>query len=435
MKRVLIITYYWPPSGGAGVQRMLKLVKYIREFGWEPIVYTAENASYPVLDHSLLADVPDGTEIWKHPIREPYDWYKYFTGKKKSQPVFSGFMQEGKKSSFTEKMALWIRANFFIPDARMFWIKPSVNYLIHKLQQQPVDAIISSGPPHSTHLIAMGVRQKINTPWLADFRDPWTKIDYYHTLPLTRRADTKHHQLEMKVLKSADMLECVSWHWADDFSKMCGRPVHVITNGFDESDFANTTLTVSEKFTINHIGSITRERNHKALWRAIKSLIDNDPSFARDVHLNIIGKNDASVKQDIYSFGLDSYCTQIDYLPHNEIGPYQTGAAVLLLPLGNMPSVHGLLPGKLFEYLAARRPILVIGPQNGDSARIVRETETGVCKEFEDESGIREQLWQWYQQWKEKKLYIQPKGLEPYTRRNIARQFSDLLHQMIASKP
>jgi glycosyltransferase involved in cell wall biosynthesis len=431
LKRVLIITYYWPPSGGAGVQRMLKLVKYIREFGWEPVVYTAENAAYPVLDTSLEKDIPPGVEIWKHPIWEPYEAYKRFTGKKKSQQVFSGFMQDEAKSSISEKLALWIRANFFIPDARAFWIKPSVNFLLKQLRSSPVDAIISTGPPHSAHLIAKGVRQQLNIPWLADFRDPWTKIDYYHTLPLTKHADAKHRRLEKAVLQNADAIECVSWHWADDFSKMCGKPVTVITNGFDEDDFIKKDIPPQTKFSINHIGSINKDRNHTALWRALQHLCNIHQDFASDLHLSLIGKNDAVVFRDIEKHGLTPYLERIDYLPHNEIFSYQCSAAVLLLPLGNMPSVHGLLPGKLFEYLAAKRPIVVIGPADGDSARIVRETQSGVCFDFNDEAGMKEGIYAMYQQWKAGNLNATPKDIEKYSRRNIAQQFATLLNTLI----
>nr|MBA2408145.1 glycosyl transferase family 1 [Chitinophagales bacterium] len=210
-KKVLIITYYWPPSGGAGVQRWLKMSKYLPEYGWEPIIYTPENAAYPIIDHSLEKDVLPGMKILRLPIWEPYDIYKRFVGRKKEEAVYSGFLSENKPKSFTEKISIWIRGNFFIPDARCFWIRPSIQFLTQELKKNPVDAIISTGTPHSMHLIGKGIKENLNIPWLADFRDPWTTIDFYGQLMLTRWADAKHHRLEKDVLKTADKVTTVSW--------------------------------------------------------------------------------------------------------------------------------------------------------------------------------------------------------------------------------
>ncbi len=432
MKRVLIITYYWPPSGGAGVQRWLKMVKYLRTYGWEPIVFTADNAAYPVTDNSLLEDVPNDLLIWKHAIWEPYEWYKKFIGRRKSEQVFSGFMQEEKKASWKDEMALWIRSNFFIPDARKFWIKPSINYLIKQLQQHPVDLIVSTGPPHSAHLIALGVKQKTNIPWLADFRDPWTKIDYFRQLKLTKWAADKHSRLERSVIETADIVECVSWHWAADFEKMSNIKVEVITNGYDDEDFENIKTQPSGKFSISHIGSINRDRNHKALWGALKSLCIHHEDFKKNFELVLIGKNDAVVYRDLEAFGLSSNLKRIDYLPHKEIASYQCNASVLLLPLGDMPSVHGLLPGKLFEYLAAKRPILVIGPEDGDSARIINETNSGVCCNFFDEQKMEKQILLWYRLWKQGNLKVQSKNIDQYTRKNIAYKMAALFDSIVS---
>ncbi|MBE9481851.1 MAG: glycosyl transferase family 1, partial [Bacteroidetes bacterium] len=174
MKKVLIITYYWPPSGGAGVQRWLKFVKYLREFGWEPIVYTPENPEAPDIDNSLEKDIPDNLTVIKRKIWEPYTAYKKFIGQEKEQKINAGFLSENKKPKLSENISVWIRGNFFIPDARKFWIKPSVKFLTNYLKNNPVDAMISSGPPHSMHMIALGLKQRLGIPWLADFRDPWT---------------------------------------------------------------------------------------------------------------------------------------------------------------------------------------------------------------------------------------------------------------------
>lgn len=441
MKRVLIISYYFPPSGGAGVQRVLKLVKYLREFGWEPIVFTAKDAAYPILDKTLERDIPEGIKIYRHKIWEPYEWYKKFTGQKKEGTVYSGFISENKRISPAQKLAIWIRGNFFIPDARCFWIKPSVKFLLDELKKNPVDAMISSGPPHTTHMIALSVKKKLNIPWLADFRDPWTNIDFYDQLMLTRWADAKHKRMEEKVLTRADAIDTVSWHWAEDFEKLSGRKIDVVTNGFDEDDFIKgesegepdyaKASSGEKKFVIAHIGSLNKDRNHPALWEALRELCDEQADFREKLLIQLIGKNDFSVYQDMEQNGLNRNLQRIDYLPHSEVAMYQQRAAVLYLPLNNTPNVLGIVPGKLFEYLAARRPILVIGDEDGDSARIVRGANAGVVCSFSDKSKIKNELAKMFSLWRLNNLNVDAKGVEQYSRRKIAGQIAALLNRIV----
>ena len=430
MKKVLIITYYWPPSGGAGVQRVLKLVKYFRSVGWEPVVYTADDAEYPITDNSLFKDIPEGVTVWKQKIWEPYNLYKKFIGQKKEQKVYSGFMTS-KKPSLAQKLSVFIRGNFFIPDARMFWIKPSIKYLIEKLKKNPVDAMISSGPPHTTHLIAKGVKEKLNIPWIADFRDPWTNIDFYDQLNLTALADRKHKRLEKSVLQKADKVVTVSWSWADDFKKIMNRDIEVITNGFDEDDFSETVTVPETKFVMAHIGSLNADRNQPVLWQALKELINENTEFKNDLVIRLVGKNDFSVNQSLEANGLKQHCDFIDYLPHSKVGVLQKSAAVLLLLLNNTPNIKGIIPGKLFEYLAAGNPILMAGNTTGDSARIVNETKAGVICDFAEKEKMKTAILNFYADWKSGKKNQNNTEIEKYSRKKIAEKFSLLLNKLI----
>lgn len=220
MKRVLIITYYWPPSGGSEVQRWLKMSKYLPEYGWQPVVYTAENAEFPVDDPSLEKDVSPEAEVIRRPIVKPYN----FLGLKEKQKGWKG------------NLSVWVRGNLFIPDARCCWVKPSVKFLTEYLKEHPVDAIISTGPPHSMHLIALKLKEKLNIPWIADFRDPWTEIDYYDDLHLTKWADKKHHRLEREVLTKADKVVTVSSDGARRLGRIGNRNVRVFPDGFDSEN-------------------------------------------------------------------------------------------------------------------------------------------------------------------------------------------------------
>jgi glycosyltransferase involved in cell wall biosynthesis len=299
VKKVLVIAYYWPPSGGAGVQRWLKFVKYLRQFGWEPIVYTAENAEYPILDESLSADIPQGITVLKQPIWEPYGAYKRLIGQKKNERVVSGFLQEKGRRSFAQSLSLWIRGNIFIPDARRFWISPSVRFLKNWLKSNAVDVIVSTGPPHSMHLIARALHKSTGVPWLADFRDPWTNIDFAADLKMSGYAARRNAALEKAVLDEADVVTVVSEFMREEFLAKTKTPVEVITNGFDPDDFQALAEPNREKFTLVHTGSLNDRRNQPHLWQAIQALRQSDAAFAKDFQLHLVGKNDISVRNAI----------------------------------------------------------------------------------------------------------------------------------------
>ena len=430
MKKVLIITYYWPPSGGAGVQRWLKFVKYLREFGWEPIVYTPENPEAPAIDNSLQKDVPKNITILKTKIWEPYNLYKSFIGQKKSDKINAGFLSEKKKPGLAEKISVWIRGNWFIPDARKFWIKPSVNFLSDYLKKNQVDAIVSTGPPHSMHLIALGIKKKLNIPWLADFRDPWTNIDFYDKLKLSKSSDAKHKKLELEVLKNADKVVAVSWHWAKDFQKIHNREVEVITNGFDEDDFHFEDMKPDEKFSISHIGAMNKDRNPHQFWKALSELLNENPVLKNDLKIRLIGKNDITVIQSIEENNLSEFTETISYLPHNEVLKQICTSQLLLLPLNDTPNILGIIPGKIFEYLAARRPVFTIGNPEGDSARIIRETNAGITCDFNEKEKMKTELNRFYELYKNKNLKVSSSDFAKHSRKTKTAEMAAVLSSL-----
>ncbi len=418
-KKALIITYYWPPAGGAGVQRWLKFVKYLRDFGWEPVVYTAQNGEVPILDASLEKDVPPGITVLKQPIVEPYSLYKRFIGQKKDEKINAGFLSESSKNPLLEKISVFVRGNVFIPDARMLWIRPSVKYLKAYLKENPVDVIISTGPPHSMHLIAMKLKAELGLPWLADFRDPWTNIDFYPQLMLTRWADSQHRKLEQQVIKNADALLVISRAMRQEFLELGAANPIVITNGFDDDDFSGETQ-LSPKFTLSHIGSMNKDRNSPLLWKVLDDICKENADFKRDFVLRLVGKNDVEVSRNL---SIVSFTTEfVAYLPHDEVTQFTASSQVLLLPLNNTPNVQGILTGKLFEYLAARRPILCIGPPSGDCAAVISETQSGVVVNFEDSEGMKKAVLDFYDEFKSGTLAVSGKGVEKYSRRNLTKQ-------------
>lgn len=432
MKKVLVITYYWPPSGGSGVQRWLKCVRYLRDFGWEPVVYTALDSEYPVIDQSLQAQVPAGVEVIRRPIWEPYKLYKRFTGQKKEQRVVSGFLND-KKPSLSSRISMWIRGNVFVPDARKFWIKPSVRFLVDYLKDHPVDAIVSTGPPHSMHLIAMGIQKKLGIPWLADFRDPWTNIDFYKELMLSNWADRKHHQLEKAVVTKANRVVVVGNQMKEEFELISGRKVDVVTNGYDEADLQPQPKEARDKkFSLIHIGLLNQHRNHEAFWVACAELKKEIPGFGDDLVVKLVGKADVSANESIARNGMDAQVEMIDYLPQAEAVQQQGRAQVLFLSINNTPNAKGVITGKIFEYLASGRPILCIGPEDGDAAHIVNEAHAGLVAGFEDKAKIKAHIAHFYTQYKAGTLEVQSTGIEAFSRKALTGKFAQLLEAISA---
>ncbi|GET30603.1 glycosyltransferase family 4 protein [Prolixibacter sp. SD074] len=429
-KRVLIITYYWPPSGGAGVQRWLKFSKYLPGFDWEPVIYTPENPEVPVDDPSLLEDVRPGLAVIKQPIVEPYSAYKKFIGQKKGERVNAAFLSENQKPGLKEKLSVWIRGNFFIPDSRRFWIRPSIRFLKKYLEEHPVDAIVSTGPPHSMHLIALALKKKLNIPWLADFRDPWTNIDFYPDLNLTPMADAKHRKLERKVITSCDEMVVVSRQMKTEFEALGGKNIHVITNGFDDADVSGEVPETDEKFSIIHAGSLPPNRNPRILWKGLQELVAATPELAGSLQIKLVGKVDVSVLEDIRDHQLEPYLELVEYVPHDAVMKMLQQAQVLLLAINQTPNAKGILTGKFFEYLAACRPVLAIGPTDGDVANILNTVQAGLISDFTDEEGLKKNILTFFNRFRKGKLSVSSEGIHQYSRENLTSTLAGHLNKI-----
>lgn len=434
MKTALLISYYWPPSGGAGVQRWLKMSKYMHQFGWKLVVYTPTNPTVPVEDLSLLAQIPPQLEVIKHPIREPHGWYKLATGRRRDARVYSGFINENGERSLVDRLSIWIRGNLFIPDPRRFWIGPSVKRLDKLMDERHFDAIISTGPPHSTHLIAMKIGEKRAIPWIADFRDPWTGIDYYEELRLTPAADRRQRKLEQGVLCAASKIVTVSRSWAADLAALSGRHVEVISNGFDEGDFCSVEPPLDDNFTICHLGSMNRDRNPHALWAALASLQNARHPLMGKVRIVLLGSVDYEVRKTVAALGLQQYLEISSFVNHGRAIELMRASQVLLLPINRTANAAGVIPGKFFEYLGAHRPILLIGPPSGDAAQILGQCNAGEVADFDDALKVENILVGWYQRFSQGNLRIESDNTSLYSRRALAAQYAGLLDKLLAER-
>lgn len=424
MKKVLIITYYWPPAGGPGVQRWLKFVKYLPDFGIEPIVYIPENPTYPLLDEKLLAEVSEKVTILKNKIIEPYTWASLFS-KKSTQKISSGIIPHQKKQSFLQKMLLWVRGNLFIPDARVLWVKPSVAYLSKYIRENGIDTIITTGPPHSLHLIGLELKQKHNIKWIADFRDPWTTIGYHKALKLSASSEKKHKKMESEVMNSADLLLVTSPTTKKEFEAITTKPIHVITNGYDVENVSRQIL--DEKFTLAHIGSFLSERNPQILWEALNELIQENDNFRAQLELKLIGAVSQDVLDAISSFQLSDYVNNLGYVSHQEALEHQRKSQVLLLVEIDSEETKSIIPGKLFEYMVSERPILAIGPKDADFSEILKQTNTGTFALYDEKEKVKEAVLSYFNLYLENNLKVYPVGLQQYSRKNLTKELASLL--------
>jgi len=423
-KKLLIITYYWPPAGGPGVQRWLKFVKYLPDFNVQPIVYIPENPTYPIIDNGLQSEVSDKAVILKHKIVEPYGLASFF-GKNKTKKISSGIIPNQKKQSFLEKTLLWVRGNIFIPDARFLWVKPSVKYLKKYIQENNIDTIVTSGPPHSLHLIGLQLKQELGVTWLADFRDPWTTIGYHKALKLSSYAEKKHKALEHEVLNTADTIIVTSKTTKAEFEAITTQPITVITNGYDVEQVTKQPL--DEKFTVAHIGSFLSERNPRILWKALKELTKEHQDFAADFQLKLLGAVSQEVLDTISEFKLNHFVLNLGYVSHQEAVAHQRKSQVLLLIEIDSEDTKSIIPGKVFEYMVSERPIVAIGPEGSDFAEIITSTNTGVFFTYDEKEKLKALLLKYYHDYKANNLKVHAVGLQQYSRKSLTEQLAKLL--------
>jgi glycosyltransferase involved in cell wall biosynthesis len=422
--KILIITYYWPPAGGPGVQRWLKFVKYLPDFGIQPVVYIPENPTYPIIDKILVKEVSEKAIIIRHKIIEPYQIASFFS-KNKTKKISSGIIPNKKKQSFLDKLFLLIRGNLFIPDARVFWVKPSVRFLEKYIAENSIDTIVTSGPPHSLHLIGLELKQKTNVKWIADFRDPWTTIGYHKSLRLSNYASKKHKFLEHKVLNAADNIIVTSKTTKTEFEAITLKPIEVITNGYDIEDTDKQDLDA--KFSLAHIGSFLSERNPAILWESLVALLSEIPDFNKHLEIKLIGAVSQEVLETITQFGLNPYLNNLGYVSHADAIAHQKKSQALLLIEIDSEETRSIIPGKLFEYMVSGRPVIAIGPIHSDFEEIISHTNTGVFLHYSEKKKLKNVILDYYNQYLEGKLKSNGVGLQKYSRKSLTKELVELL--------
>ena len=425
-RRVLIITYYWPPSGGSGVQRWLKFAKYLPEAGWEPVIFTPENPDFDLQDETLIKEISPNMEVIRFPIWEPYQLFAKVKKKGKSHP---GRILEQQKKGFLEKVAIWLRANILVPDPRVFWVKPSVQFLSQLLKEGQFQAIITTGPPHSLHLIGQQLKQKYGIPWLADFRDPWSQWEFLDTLPMLPFIRRRHEALEQKVLQQADVVVTISPTFQRDLEKLSGRKIDLITNGYDSADIPQDFATrpkVADRLHLVYTGIIDAIRNPLPLMQALKEEFE---AAGQEISWTFVGKVSEQVQQQVQvDPWLRAHIHFVGYVSHQEVFDFYAKADALVLILTDTKNAKGNIPGKLFEYLASGLPVLALGDPQGDSSEILSQAGAGAVLSYGDQPAMRQALRRLYQTAGPQQSVG---SLEAYSRKTGSKQVAALLDRIV----
>ena len=421
------------------MQRWVKFAKYLPLEGWQPVIYTPENPEQLAIDESLAAEIPAEVEVIKTRIVEPYEIYKKLLRKSgHSKEAVEVNQVNAQNKSFLQKVAMWVRGNLFRPDPRCMWIGPSVRFLKKYLKEHPVDLIVSTGPPQSMHLIGRRLALETGLPWIADFRDPWTKIFYFKHLSMTHGTERWHKKMEKKVLDDTSVVVAVSPLVQQEFQAMTSTRVELITNGFDECDFAAEPCHEAEggsdnEFCVTHTGLFAADGNPTVLWEVLAEKCASDNAFRKALKIKLIGKTDESILTALNEAGLSECVKNIGYLPHSEAVEQQRNASLLILPLRKEPEYKAVLPGKLFEYLASRRPVLGIGQKDGAMAMILNETKTGVVLDWEDREAIACHIDSCWEKHLAGKLVTDGADISQFTRRSLTRRMAQLFDTLTHS--
>ena len=418
MKKVLVITYYWPPSGGAGVQRWVKFIKYFKDQNINPFIISVDPdfASYPLIDNSLTNDIPDNTNVYLTKTNEPYSFYKKINN---NQTPYAGFANEG-RPNFFQKIARFIRGNFFIPDSRKGWNNFAYKKAVEILEKENIDTVITTSPPHSTQLIGLKLKETQNIKWIADLRDPWTDIYYYKSMLHTKWAKQKDLNYEKRVIEKSDKVVVVS----DSIKQLLlnksnlvkESKIHIIPNGFDDDDFLVSSKNNNSKFLLSYVGTITKDYPLDSIKKSISNL---------NINLEFTGKADEPTKlllNEVASFN--------NHVNHKESINLLLASDMLLLVIPKISNNKGILTGKLFEYLGARKPILCIGPTDGDAAKIIEECKAGKTFDYSDENGI----YDFIETYMSNEFIFENKNYIKYSRRNLTKNLSKILTDMADNK-
>ena len=429
MKKVLIISYYRPPAGGPGVQRVLKFAKYLPRFGWQPIVLTVEGGEYPAFDLSMEKEIPQSCKVYRVRAFEPGRLYRQFVGLKKGDKIPVAVLTE-KKPGWKKRFANWVRLNLFLPDAKILWKYRAVQEGKRIIAREKPNVLFSSSPPPTVHLIAKALARHAGLKWVADFRDPWTNIYHYSELNKSQLAKKMDQHLEYSVLKNATKITFVNQGF---FNYSEQSNMHLLPNGFDPEDVDDHSENDSnDKFTIRYVGSLKPRQYVDSFFTVLKNL-SLEKKFFRTIRLEFIGNVYPEVRQAIADKNISLEINFLGYLEHDKALKYVMHADLLLLVIGPSAIADKLFSGKIFEYIMARKPILAYGPIHGAASVLLSSTHTGKMYDYKDYEGPENYIVEHYNRWQSKDAYsdYDQKEIAKYDRKILTQKLVQIFEEII----
>jgi len=428
LKKVLFIVYHFPPAAGAATQRILKFLKYLPKFGWEGSVLTVDEVDYPDLDYSLIEKIPAGTKVYRTKFWTPFGIYRKLTGRQPKEKIPIAFIKHDHKS-LAEKISVFLRLNLFLPDAKVGWIPYAVKEGLKLIREQKIDAIISSGPPHTCHIIARNIKRKIEVKWIADFRDPWTDIDYYSGMKRTKLAEWCDSRMEKSVLKEADSIISASDGYLNILkSKGVINHYEVITNGFDPDDFIDIPKIQTDKFIITYTGNMPITRNPEMLWQALDDLIEQNSDFNQKFEFRFAGVMDEEIRSEIKGRKFFSNFKDYGYVSHSKAIELVFNSHLLIMIVNKVETSNEILPGKIFEYIATGNQIMVIGPEEGEASKLIKQVGQGEAFNYHKKDEMKNYLINKFEAFKDGKLEkLFSDSCSQYTREKLTEKLSKVL--------
>ncbi len=422
-KKVLIISYYWPPAGGPGVQRWMKFVKYLPEYNIKPILYIPENPNYPIYDYSLNDEVSEKLEIIKNPITEISN---IISNSKSLNLIRSGNIPNPKEQSLFQRLLFFIRGNLFIPDMKILWKNKSIDFIENYLSKTKIDVVITTGPPHSLHLIGYELKKRLNIKWISDFRDPWVNLNYlnrFHLLPSVKR---RHKKLRDKVLINSNSVIVTSEKLKKLYKEIAPN-IFKITNGYD---YEYSTVNIDSKFSISHIGSLYPERNPKYLWDIIDEICINNEEFRSNLQINFIGNTSEKIIKYLSNKTFKSCVKFFDYVDYKRAIEFMCSSQILLMVEVNDNDSSYAIPGKLFDYLNSKRPIIAIGPDKSEVNQILYDTNAGKFFNYNESINLKLHIENLYNQYEMGSISYDAKNISIYRRKNLTEELSKIINKV-----
>lgn len=437
MKKVLIISYYFPPSGGPGVQRVLKFVRYLPLYKWEPYVLTVKDGDFPARDETLLNEIPKDLKIYRTKILEPYNIYRKFTGLQKNSAIdVENIPHEGKKLSFKQKLVSFIRSNFFIPDARIGWRKYALKEGMKIIEDEKINLIYSSSPPYTCSLIARDLKRRTGIKWVAGFRDPWT--DFLNTPRRRGIARKIDKSMEHSVFKEADTIEVVCNGIMEDITSKyidIGRnKIHVLPNGYDESDFpVNYKSPKNEKFTVTYTGSMYGVRNPSTFLKALEELNNEGLLNPENIIINFVGRFGKEIIEMLHNSPFRKSINIVNYVSHSKSIKYLLDSDALLLIVDDTKDVSKIITGKVFEYIRAKKPVIAVGKKGSDIEKLLTETGCGKLASHNDIITLKEIIMQYYTSYKQDTSVcsFNDDVINSYSREKLTQKLSEIFNQVL----